>query len=242
MRQAYSNIPTERKSGEPIRLEEILASRTRRLDDGCLIWTKSCNNGFPRIAINGEVFYAKYVVGLLSGVELGDEHVLRSSCGRKDCVEPSHLVSHMGNDPETYLLGRCDPDPNSGCWLWTGCRKPSGYGNAYLRMGKRRARHTPAHRLSYETFCGPIPPGMHVAHKCDVPPCINPDHLFLATPKENVQDCIRKGRFRTVRRREALKATGASAELCPYQGGCDETGGASESQERESRGGETPTK
>jgi len=51
-----------------------------------------------------------------------------------------------------------------------------------------------AHRKAWEDEHGPIPPGMNVCHHCDNPPCINPDHLFLGTQKDNAVDMSRKGR------------------------------------------------
>jgi len=54
-----------------------------------------------------------------------------------------------------------------------------------------------AHRWAYETFVGPIPDGLGVCHHCDTPSCVRPDHLFVGTQKDNVRDCISKGRFAT---------------------------------------------
>lgn len=76
-----------------------------------------------------------------------------------------------------------------GCWEWPGRRTKAGYGGVsyYKRM-------MGAHRLAWMLTNGPIPKGMCVCHTCDNPPCCNPDHLWLGTYKENVADCIRKGR------------------------------------------------
>ncbi len=75
------------------------------------------------------------------------------------------------------------------CWLWVGARNPKDYGKLGL-YGKTLA----SHRVSYELSFGPIPDGLAVLHKCDNPPCVRPDHLFLGTLKDNSQDCLAKGR------------------------------------------------
>lgn len=82
-----------------------------------------------------------------------------------------------------------EPEPNSGCWLWIGATNHFGYGLLTIMGESYRA-----HRLSWEVHNSPIPKGMFVCHKCDTPACINPDHLFLGTSKDNMLDASRKGR------------------------------------------------
>lgn len=76
------------------------------------------------------------------------------------------------------------------CWLWTGSYVRDGYGSFHLDDGKA-AR---AHRLSYEFEHGAIPKGMYVLHRCDVPACVNPKHLFLGDQFANMRDMVAKGR------------------------------------------------
>lgn len=80
------------------------------------------------------------------------------------------------------------------CIEWDGPIHKSGY--AYTRK-ERSAKSplTPVHRLVWEEERGPIPEGMDVCHRCDNPPCINIDHLFLGTHAENMKDMVLKGRL-----------------------------------------------
>jgi hypothetical protein len=81
-------------------------------------------------------------------------------------------------------------DKTGPCWVWTGAKSDLGYGNFTSLLGDRLT-----HRLSWMFCNGPIPDGLSVLHRCDNPPCCNPDHLFLGTQLENIHDAIAKGRM-----------------------------------------------
>lgn len=79
---------------------------------------------------------------------------------------------------------------DEGCWEFLGGRTGANYG--MVSMGSRNLRG--AHVLAYEYFNEPVPDGLQVLHKCDNPPCCNPDHLFVGTLQDNKDDEVAKGR------------------------------------------------
>lgn len=87
---------------------------------------------------------------------------------------------------------KVSPEPNSGCWLWTGAVKELGYG--VIGLGRRQDGTAKAHRVAYELYKGEIPEGGNVLHSCDVPSCVNPAHLRVGTLSENMRDCVKRGR------------------------------------------------
>lgn len=77
----------------------------------------------------------------------------------------------------------------SGCWEWTGSRKPTGYG--LFRMDGATKR---VHRLSAQDSKGNVPDALHVLHTCDNPSCVYPNHLYFGTHQENMKDMVQRGR------------------------------------------------
>jgi hypothetical protein len=122
---------------------------------------------------------------------------------RKHCSRKCKYASDRGKiawnkgikeDLATRFMKHVVVDHETGCWNWTGTKNRAGYGSIQVNQYKRFA-----HRVSWEIHKGAIPPaeGYHghvVCHRCDNPPCVNPEHLFLGTQYTNMKDRDSKGR------------------------------------------------
>lgn len=92
------------------------------------------------------------------------------------------------------------------CWMWTASGTKDGYGTFYVN-----GQHVAAHRFSWQLHNGAVPDETpNVLHRCDNPPCVNPEHLFLGTLKDNMRDMYEKGRYRGV---ASLGTANASAKV-----------------------------
>lgn len=96
-----------------------------------------------------------------------------------------------GQNPRVDFWSHYDDDM-LGCWVWRGGKNRKGQG-----VVRYNGRNWVTSRLAWYLKHGQIPKGIFVCHKCDNPSCINPDHLFLGTPGDNIRDMIEKGRNKT---------------------------------------------
>ena len=137
-----------------------------------------------------------------------------SSSDREDI----RRMNHSGKTKLERFLGHAVI--TDGCWNWTAALSTKGYGK--FKVVKRTQIH--AHRWIWEYYNGPISDGLFVCHHCDNPKCVNPDHLFLGTHLDNMEDAFKKGRIKRVpveidgilypSTESAMRATGRSNTYC----------------------------
>lgn len=101
----------------------------------------------------------------------------------------------MRKSLESRFFSRVCKGAEEECWQWTGQIDKRGYGRLWAaNIHPCLTRMSFAHRVSYYISKGTIPDNINILHKCDNPNCVNPNHLFPGTLKQNTQDMLEKNR------------------------------------------------
>lgn len=196
-----------------------LKNKIKIKDNGCWIWTGAKGpKGSGTMRINGKVTSPRRVSYYIHNGPIPNGRNVNPTCGNRLCINPEHLsVTNRkrksdplqksilpfyseklrerweNNNYEKQVLKRIIKkikiDDGTECWIWTGAKGAGGYGNTYYN-----GKYVNSHRLMYQIFIGKVPKDKHVCHTCDNKLCINPEHLFVGTQKDNHDDMLSKKR------------------------------------------------
>lgn len=197
-------------------IEEKFFSKIRKgqKPDDCWIWLDKIKN---RDAMTGfryidRVFSIRRLSWQLANGAIPAGHFIYRNCETPGCVNPLHLtmsrlfpsqrpgvgakisstksgVPGIMQAVEPRFYSRITKGEGDKCWIWNRAIDGREYGVLVVKGNPRKA-----HRISWELNNGPVPEGMVVCHRCDNKRCVRPDHLFLGTQRDNILDCLNKGR------------------------------------------------
>lgn len=176
--------------------KEHLRQRCTLSESGCWLWDTKGYAGYGSFWMGGRCERAHRVSYQLHIGRIPFGMVVIQSCKNRLCINPDHLIltkkglSRIRPDSEwRKVLMQRSREAANGCRVWIGATNAKGYGVMTV-AGKRCL----ASRLAYRLFVGEIAEGLNVLHRCDNPPCIAADHLFLGTIADNSRDMAVKGR------------------------------------------------
>jgi hypothetical protein len=184
-------------------MEKFLSTIDKDESSGCWHWTGKSFSGL----LSRSPQRASYL--LFKGPIEDDGLYVKVTCGNKSCVNPDHIVVETREVRFWKYVDKIDGQ----CWEWLGARmteRSPGVGNYGILWDKTvesSFQNISAHRLSYQLHHGAISDNMHVCHTCDNPPCVNPDHLFLARAADNMRDKFAKMRHPMGSKHYAAKLT-----------------------------------
>lgn len=165
----------------------------------CWLWQGAkSNGGAGSINVLGTALSVRRVAYEVFRETIPEHLSVFRTCNNNLCINPDHAyLFHQGSRKQNISLADrfqsyCSEPNEHGCVIWLGCKTPKGYG--HLAKVTVNQSEQIAHRIAYALYVGEIPKGAHVLHRCDVPSCVNPEHLFVGTNADNVADKVAKGR------------------------------------------------
>ena len=171
------------------------------LKDTCWNWAGTTRCGMGVIRILNKNYPTSHIMLFLEGLDVPSGMKVFHKCKNGLCINPRHLElgTSFGRSVNnkirkklalsTRFWDNVEVKQSDECWIWKASCDKRGYGQFNIAKKMKRS-----HRIAWKLTFGEIPKELYVCHKCDNPPCCNPNHLFLGTQKDNIADMLRKGR------------------------------------------------